>query len=50
MLKGMILRSRATGLAFTVVETNGSQVRVRDENGKLINNWFDNEFFLKAKD
>lgn len=48
MSKGQTLRSRATGLKVTVVEVMGTLLRVKDDEGRVLNRWFDEESFLKG--
>lgn len=48
MTKGMTLKSRLTGLTVKVHEVSGDRILVKDDNGKIINHWFDSDSFLRA--
>lgn len=45
MTRGAIVRSQNTGLPHRIHDVSGDRVMVRDEQGKLINHWFDKDFF-----
>ncbi len=44
-----VVRSRNTGLPYTIESRNGDRIRVRDENGKLINHEFDKDCFFQVR-
>lgn len=45
----VLVKSRSTGLAYTIHEVRGDLVMVRDDNGKLINHYFDKDSFIMGK-
>lgn len=44
-----VVRSRNTGLPYTIESRNGDRVMVRDDEGKLINHWFDKDCFHASR-
>lgn len=45
MTKGAIVHSLNTGLPHRIHDVSGDRVMVRNEQGKLINHWFDKDCF-----